>query len=36
MTRVYPSQVMIDVELLGFVYHWGLEINSITVIGAQY
>lgn len=26
-------QVIIDVELLGFVYHWGLEVNSITVIG---
>eukprot|EP00904_Undaria_pinnatifida_P008217 jgi/Undpi1/4525/HiC_scaffold_18.g07879.m1 len=24
--------VIIDVELLGFVYHWGLEVNSITVI----
>ncbi|CAM9459401.1 unnamed protein product [Scytosiphon promiscuus] len=23
---------IIDVELLGFVYHWGLDINSITVI----
>ena len=23
---------MIDVELLGFVYHWGLDVNSITVI----
>lgn len=20
-------------ELLGFVYHWGLEVNGITVIG---
>ena len=27
------DQVVIDVDLLGFVYHWGLEINSITVIG---
>lgn len=26
-------QVMIDVELLGFVYHWGLELNAINVIG---
>lgn len=25
-------QAMIDVELLGFVYHYGLEVNSITVI----
>ena len=24
---------MIDIELLGFVYHWGLDVNSITVIG---
>ncbi|CAN0510355.1 unnamed protein product [Ectocarpus sp. 12 AP-2014] len=24
--------VMIDVELLGFVYHWNLDVNSITVI----
>ncbi|CAN0269125.1 unnamed protein product, partial [Ascophyllum nodosum] len=24
--------VMIDIELLGFVYHWGLDVNSITVI----
>eukprot|EP00904_Undaria_pinnatifida_P008203 jgi/Undpi1/4512/HiC_scaffold_18.g07866.m1 len=24
--------VVIDVDLLGFVYHWGLEVNSITVI----
>ncbi|CAM9122089.1 unnamed protein product, partial [Laminaria digitata] len=24
--------VIIDVELLGFVHHWGLEVNSITVI----
>lgn len=24
--------VIIDVDLLGFVYHWGLEVNSITVI----
>lgn len=24
---------MIDVELLGFVYHWGLEVNAINVIG---
>lgn len=23
---------MIDAELLGFVYHYGLEVNSITVI----
>lgn len=28
-----PVQVIIDVGLLGFVYHWGLEVNSITVIG---
>lgn len=26
-------QAIIDVDLLGFVYHWGLEVNSITVIG---
>ena len=26
-------QFIIDVELLGFVYHWGLDVNSITVIG---
>ena len=26
------SQVIIDVDLLGFVYHWGLDVNSITVI----
>ncbi|CAM9359742.1 unnamed protein product, partial [Ectocarpus fasciculatus] len=25
--------VIIDVELLGFVYHWNLDVNSITVIG---
>ena len=35
--RVCPpcvvSKFMIDVELLGFVYHWGLDVNSITVIG---
>eukprot|EP00904_Undaria_pinnatifida_P008206 jgi/Undpi1/4515/HiC_scaffold_18.g07869.m1 len=24
---------IIDVDLLGFVYHWGLEINGITVVG---
>ncbi|CAM9737467.1 unnamed protein product [Ectocarpus sp. 13 AM-2016] len=24
--------VIIDVELLGFVYHWNLDVNSITVI----
>ena len=23
---------MIDVELLGFVYHYGLDVNGITVI----
>lgn len=27
------SQIVIDAELLGFVYHWGLDVNSITVIG---
>lgn len=27
------DQVVIDVELLGFVYHWGLDVNSITAIG---
>lgn len=27
------AQVIIDVELLGFVYHWGLDVNSLTVIG---
>lgn len=27
---------MIDTELLGFVYHWGLDINNITVIGEPY
>ncbi|CAM9472679.1 unnamed protein product, partial [Ascophyllum nodosum] len=26
------SVVIIDLDLLGFVYHWGLDINSITVI----
>lgn len=26
-------QLVVDVELLGFVYHWGLDVNSITVIG---
>lgn len=26
------DQVIIDVDLLGFVYHWGLDVNSITVI----
>lgn len=29
------SQVIIDVELLGFVYHWGLDVNSLTVIGKR-
>ena len=29
-------QAIIDVDLLGFVYHWGLEVNSITVIGEPY
>lgn len=24
---------MIDVELLGFIYHWGLDVNSITAVG---
>eukprot|EP00752_Nemacystus_decipiens_P003669 g3381.t1 len=24
--------IIIDVELLGFVYHWGLDVNSLTVI----
>lgn len=39
LTRMPPtvhsflSQIIIDVELLGFVYHWGLDVNSITVIG---
>ena len=27
------AQVIVDIDLLGFVYHWGLDINSITVIG---
>ncbi|CAM9472608.1 unnamed protein product [Ascophyllum nodosum] len=26
------SVVIVDIDLLGFVYHWGLDINSITVI----
>lgn len=26
-------QLVIDIELMGFVEHWGLHINSITVIG---
>ncbi|CBJ26537.1 conserved unknown protein [Ectocarpus siliculosus] len=26
------SDAIIDVELLGFVYHWNLDVNSITVI----
>ena len=26
---------MIDIELLGFVYHWGLQVNGITVIGER-
>ena len=30
--RLY-AQVIVDIDLLGFVYHWGLDINSITVIG---
>ena len=37
---VYPLSLLtaavkaiIDVDLLGFVYHWGLEINGITVVG---
>eukprot|EP00752_Nemacystus_decipiens_P004731 g4312.t1 len=29
---VVASVAIIDVELLGFVYHWNLQINSITVI----
>lgn len=35
VVRLPPSlsQVLIDVELLGFIYHWGLEVNSLTVIG---
>lgn len=27
---------MIDIELLGFVHHWGLDVNSITVIGEAF
>lgn len=30
---VSKIQAIIDVELLGFVYHWNLQLNSITVIG---
>jgi len=33
LCSVLASQVVIDVELLGFVYHWGLDVNSITAIG---
>ncbi|CAN0008284.1 unnamed protein product [Ectocarpus sp. 12 AP-2014] len=29
---VCVTLVIIDVELLGFVYHWNLDVNSITVI----
>ncbi|CAM9472819.1 unnamed protein product [Ascophyllum nodosum] len=29
---VCVSVVIVDIDLLGFVYHWGLDINSITVI----
>ncbi|CAM9198844.1 unnamed protein product, partial [Ectocarpus sp. 12 AP-2014] len=29
---VCVTLVIIDIELLGFVYHWGLDLNSITVI----
>eukprot|EP00903_Cladosiphon_okamuranus_P015713 g14505.t1 len=29
---VCVTVLIIDVELLGFVYHWGLDVNSITVI----
>lgn len=29
---VCVTVAIIDLELLGFVYHWGLEVNSITVI----
>lgn len=25
-------QAIVDAELLGFVYHYGLDVNSITVI----
>lgn len=31
--RWRAPQVMIDIELLGFVHHWGLEVNGINVIG---
>ena len=31
--RVPTHKVVVDVELLGFVYHWGLQVNAITVIG---
>lgn len=33
MHRSLLVQVIVDVDLLGFVYHWGLEVNSVTVIG---
>ena len=33
MNDVLVYQVIIDVELLGFVYHWNLDVNAITVIG---
>ncbi|CBJ26534.1 conserved unknown protein [Ectocarpus siliculosus] len=29
---VCVTLIIIDVELLGFVYHWNLDVNSITVI----
>ena len=34
LVQPHPNaQVIVDLDLLGFVYHWGLDINSITVIG---
>lgn len=32
----FEIQFIIDLDLLGFVYHWGLDVNSITVIGELY
>ena len=32
-SNCFGLQVIIDVDLLGFVYHWGLDVNGITVIG---
>lgn len=35
-TFTLELQFIIDLDLLGFVYHWGLDVNSITVIGELY